>query len=28
LTGEVYHIVINQAIHNPHLDHHLLCPMQ
>jgi len=28
LTGEVYHIVINQAIHIPHLDHHLLCPMQ
>jgi hypothetical protein len=20
--------VINQAIHIPHLDHHLLCPMQ
>jgi hypothetical protein len=28
LTGEVYHIVINQAIYIPHLDHHLLCPMQ
>jgi hypothetical protein len=28
LTGEVYHIVINQAIHIPHLGHHLLCPMQ
>ncbi len=28
LTGKVYHIVINQAIHIPHLDHHLLCPMQ
>ena len=27
-TGEVYHLVINQAIHIPHLDHHLLCPMQ
>ena len=27
-TGKVYHIVINQAIHIPHLDHHLLCPMQ
>ena len=26
--GEVYHLVINQAIHIPHLDHHLLCPMQ
>jgi hypothetical protein len=23
-TGEVYHLVINQAIHIPHLDHHLL----
>jgi len=20
--------MINQAIHKPHLDHHLLCPMQ
>ena len=28
ITGEVYHLVINQAIHIPHLDHHLLCPMQ
>jgi len=28
VTDEVYHIVINQAIHIPHLDHHLLCPMQ
>jgi len=28
VTGEVYHIVINQAIHIPHLDHRLLCPMQ
>jgi hypothetical protein len=27
-TSEVYHLVINQAIHIPHLDHHLLCPMQ
>ncbi len=27
-TGKIYHLVINQAIHNPHLDHHLLCPMQ
>ena len=27
-TGEEYHLVINQAIHIPHLDHHLLCPMQ
>ncbi len=22
------HLIINQAIHIPHLDHHLLCPMQ
>ncbi len=21
-------MIINQAIHIPHLDHHLLCPMQ
>jgi hypothetical protein len=29
VTGEVYHlVVINQAIHIPHLDHHLLCPIQ
>ena len=28
ISGEVYHLVINQAIHIPHLDHHLLCPMQ
>jgi hypothetical protein len=28
VTGEVYYIVLNQAIHIPHLDHHLLCPMQ
>jgi hypothetical protein len=27
-TGKVYHLVINQAIHIPHLDHHLLCRMQ
>jgi hypothetical protein len=27
-TGKVFHLVINQAIHIPHLDHHLLCPMQ
>ncbi len=27
-TDKVYHLVINQAIHIPHLDHHLLCPMQ
>ncbi len=28
VTGKVYHLVINKAIHIPHLDHHLLCPMQ
>ncbi len=28
LTGKLYHLVIIQAIHIPHLDHHLLCPMQ
>ncbi len=28
VTSEVYHLVINQAIHIPHSDHHLLCPMQ
>ena len=28
LTGEWYHLVVHQAIHIPHLDHHLLCPMQ
>jgi hypothetical protein len=28
VTGKVYHLVISQAIHIPHLDHHLLCPMQ
>ncbi len=28
VTGKVYHLVINQAINIPHLDHHLLCPMQ
>ena len=27
-TGKTYHLVFNQAIHAPHLDHHLLCPMQ
>ncbi len=26
--GEVIHLVINQAIHIPHLDHHLLCLTQ
>jgi hypothetical protein len=28
VTSKVYHLVINQAIHIPHLDHHLLCPIQ
>ncbi len=27
-TGSMLHLIINQAIHIPHLDHHLLCPMQ
>jgi hypothetical protein len=27
-TRKVYHLMINQAIHKPHLDHHLFCPMQ
>jgi hypothetical protein len=27
-TGRMLHLNINQAIHIPHLDHHLLCPMQ
>ncbi len=27
-TGRTIHLIINQAIHVPHLDHHLLCPMQ
>ena len=27
-TGEVLLLVLHQAIHIPHLDHHLLCPMQ
>ncbi len=27
-TGRTLHVIINQAIHIPHLDHHLLCPMQ
>ena len=27
-TGQVYLLVFNQAIYAPHLDHHLLCPMQ
>jgi hypothetical protein len=24
-TGMMLHLIINQAIHIPHLDHHLLC---
>jgi hypothetical protein len=28
ITGKVFHLVVNQAIHISHLDHHLLCPMQ
>jgi hypothetical protein len=27
-TGRTLHLIINQTIHIPHLDHHLLCPMQ
>jgi hypothetical protein len=27
-TGRMLHLIINQAIHIPHLDHHLLCPEQ
>ncbi len=27
-TGRTLHMIINQAIHIPHLDHHILCPMQ
>ncbi len=27
-TGRMLHLIINQAIHIPRLDHHLLCPMQ
>ncbi|KAL7530108.1 hypothetical protein ACHAXR_003313, partial [Thalassiosira sp. AJA248-18] len=27
-TGEVYHLVLHQAVSIPHLTHHLLCPMQ
>jgi hypothetical protein len=28
VSGKVYHLVINQAIHTSHLDHHLLRPTQ
>jgi hypothetical protein len=27
-TGRTLHLIINQAIHIPYLDHHLLCPVQ
>jgi hypothetical protein len=27
-TKRTLHLIINQAIHIPHLGHHLLCPMQ
>jgi hypothetical protein len=27
-TGRTLHLIIHQAIHVPHLDHQLLCPMQ
>ncbi len=27
-TERMLHLIVNQAIHIPHLDHHLLCPMQ
>ncbi len=27
-TKRMLHLNINQAIHIPHFDHHLLCPMQ
>ena len=28
MTGSAYHLVIHQEINIPHLDHHLLCPIQ
>ena len=28
LTGQIYHLVIYQAINIPNLDNHFLCPMQ
>ena len=28
LTGQIYHLVIHQAIQIPNLDHHLLFPME
>jgi hypothetical protein len=27
-TRRMLHLIINQAIHIPHLDHHPFCPMQ
>ncbi len=27
-TRRTLHLVVNQAIHIPYLDHHLICPMQ
>lgn len=27
-SGGTYHLLFHQAIHIPHLDHHLLCPFQ
>ena len=27
-TGKPYLLIINQAIHLDHLEHHLMCPMQ
>jgi hypothetical protein len=27
-TRRMLHLIINQAIYIPHLDHHILCPMQ
>jgi hypothetical protein len=27
-TRRTLHLIINQAIHIPHFDHHLLCPIQ
>ncbi len=27
-TKRTLYLIISQAIHIPHLDHHLLCPMQ
>jgi hypothetical protein len=28
VTGTKYHLMVHQAIHVPHLDRHLFCPMQ